>query len=351
MTETIVIPLEVRNPGAFLAGCGVVEIVGAFDSASTSRWERQAVPFGKTSLTATACVIQTSILQFELAAAICDGLSCPDRWEVITLDGRRLRLDKVNKDEPLTAARVRIQVRDREEYFPVDYWYHQLPRADDEPKKLKQRLSDGKSAWKFWAGQMTLRTTLLGERRKPGLITSLAGANGNAIPVTDVATLILLERETGSSLNIDAAARPGALDRGIAANEAKRATGETAASRPALELLAAIGLSAFFPPRRLRRAGEDNSLHSTAGLVVYAQSRQPALRYSAWAIDAPLPLARLLARGIEVPGAAPLARLESRRVRAGRSNYRFEYARGSGSAPTQPPTEMEEEADAGADAR
>jgi CRISPR-associated protein Csb3 len=346
MTERIVIPLEVRNPGAFLAGCGVVEIVSAFDTASTSHWERWSAPFGEMMLPATACVIETSIPEGEFEAAIRDGLSCRDRWDVITLNGRRLPLDKVDKDEPLTAAHVRIQVRDREEQFPVDYWYHQLPRADEEPKKLKQRLSDGKSAWKFWAGRMQLQKTLLGERRKPGLITSFAGANGSAIPGMDVATLILLERETGSSLNLDAAARPGALDRGIAANEAKRATGETAASRPALELLAAIGLSAFFPPRRLGGAGDSNGLHSTAGLVVDAQSHPLAFRYSAWAIDAPVPLARLLARGVELPGAAPLACLEARRVSAGGSNYRFEYARGSGSAPTEPPTQMEEEADA-----
>lgn len=131
--------------------------------------------------------------------------------------------------------------------------------------------------------------------------------------------------------------------RAIAANEAKRATGDVAAARPALELLAAVGLSAFFPPRRLTGHRESGP-HGTTGFD------GERLQYCAWGLDVPLPLARLLARGIRVPGMPLLDRFEARRASAGGKNYRFEYARGAGSAPDVTTQFEEEEEDAGAEA-
>lgn len=341
MTATIVIPVEARNPGAYLAACGVVEIVGAFDPGSVSSWRRQAVTFRAASLFASACIVQTDVSETELTAAIHDGLAQHERWEARMLDGRRASLGTIGKDEPLASVSVTIRLSERTEEFAIDHWYHRLARTDD--PRLKDRLADGKSAWKFWGGRMAVQKTLLGEARKPGLISSLAVHAGHS--VMGVADLVSLECRTGSSFNFDAAARRGALDRGIAANEAKRATGDVAAARPALELLAAIGLSAFFPPRRLGGFRESGP-HGTAGFD------GERLRYCAWGAEAPLPLARLLARGINVPGAPVLDRFEARRASGGGKNYRFEYARGTGSAPDVS-TEIEveeEEDDAGAEA-
>lgn len=338
MMSTIIIPIETRNPGAYLAACGLVEIVGAFDPCSLSTWQRHDVTFGATRLSATACVVQTDISEAELTAALHDGFSCRDRWQARMIDGRRAPIGEIGKDEPLACVHVTIRLRDRREDFTIDYWYHRLARADD--RKLKERLAEGKSAWKFWGGRMSVQKTLLGESNKRGLITSLAAEDGHTC--TRIADLMSLERKTGSSFNLDAAARRGALDRGIAANEAKRATGEVAAARPALELLATIGLSAFFPPRRLGGSRETGR-HGTAGF----DGNQ--LRYTLWGSEAPLPLARLLARGIEVPGARVADRFEARRVSAGGKNYRFEYARGAGSAPAVF-TEPEEDDDVGAEA-
>jgi CRISPR-associated protein Csb3 len=328
----------VRNPGAYLAVCGIVEVIGAFDASSVSCWQHRPVALGTTEISATACAVQTTISEPELIAALLDSLSCRDRWEGVRLDGRRAQLQDIGKDEPLSAVRVCLHLRDRHEYFPIDYWYHLLARADD--PKLKERLPEGKSIWKFWGGRMSLQKTLLGEAKKTGLIAPLAGRNGQ--PLVAVADLLSFERETGSSLNLDAAARRGALDRGLAANEAKRATADLSAVRPALELLAAIGLAAFFPPRRLGGTRE-NGVHSTAGFD------GKYLRYCLWAIDAPLPFARLLARSVQVPGAVVLQRLEARRVSAGGKLYRFDYARGVGSA-SAATTEPEEENDVGTDA-
>lgn len=336
----IVIPVEPRNPGAYLAACGLIEIAGTFDRGSLSRWRRNDINFGSTSLSASACVVETGLDEANLAAALHEGLADLERWTARTLDGRRVPLATVGKDEPLASVSVTLQIDGRTEEFTIDHWYHRLARIDD--LKLKDRLADGKSAWKFWGGRMAVQKTLLGERKKPGLITALPARDGHALD--SVADLVSLERRTGSSFNLDAAARRGALDRGIAANEAKRATGDVAAARPALELLAAIGLSAFFPPRRLGGHRESGP-HGTTGFDGVR------LRYCAWGAGVPLPLARLLARGIVVPGVQVLDRFEARRTSAGGKNYRFEYARGVGSAPDVMTTEPEgEEDDAAAEA-
>jgi CRISPR-associated protein Csb3 len=336
VTAPIILPINVRNPGAYLAACGVVEVVGAFDAASSSTWERRLVGSGRTTLPGTACIVRTSVIETELAAALREALSCRDRWEAFRLDGRRLPLVEVGKDDPLTAVRVWIRVGGREEQFPIDHWYHRLARADD--PKLKKRLQEGKSDWKFWGGQVRLHALLL------GLIDSLAGAHEQS--VTTITELLSSQRMVGSSLNLDAAARRGALDRGFGANEAKEETEDAAATRPALELLGAIGLSAFFPPRRI--GGKD-----ATGRPGTAGYHGESLAYCAWGVEAPLPLARLLARGTEIPGCSRLQRLVARRTEAGSKYYhRFEYARGAGSLPTVPTDheETEEEEDGGADA-
>lgn len=337
MTTSISIPVEVRNPGAYLAACGVVEIIGAFDMASTSRWERRSVPLRGANLAASACIVQTSIPEREVTAALLKALSNRDPWKAFTLDGRRLPLDQVTKDEPLSAVGMAVRLLERQELFAIDHWYHRTGRADD--PKLKERLKDGKSIWKFWGGRMSVQKTLLGEGKKPGLITALSSNNG---AVTSIDDLLTLEHETGSSLNLDAGARRGALDRGIAANEAKRATGDAAAARPAVEILGAIGLSAFFAPRRLGgRSG--TGIHATAGFD------GQHFRYCTWALDVSLPIARIIARGVKLPGVEVLEGFAARRVSAGGKNYRFEYARGSGTAISAAP-EPEEDDDAEADA-
>jgi CRISPR-associated protein Csb3 len=339
VTTTILFPVETRNPGAYLAACGVIEIVGTFDSCSLSSWRRHDVSFGIKSLSASACVLETGLREPELARALHEGLADPERWDARLLDGRRERLANIGKDTPLASVSVIIRIGERSEEFTIDHWYHRLTRVDD--PKLKDRLAEGKSAWKFWGGRMAVRKTLLGQPKKPGLITALR----NDHAPSSVADLVSLECGTGSSFNLDAAARRGALDRGLAANEAKRGTGDVAAARPALELLAAIGLSAFFPPRRIGGHRESGP-HGTAGF------NGDRLRYYMWGTGVPLPLARLLARGVDVPGMQVLDRFEARRANAGGKNYRFEYARGVGSAPDGMPTEFEEEEedDAGAEA-
>src|SRR5690349_14665311 len=128
MTGEIVIPVEVRNPGAFLAACGIAEIVGMFDPVAVSCWERRPVQFGMTKFVASACVLKTAIPEHELAASLFDALSCAERWDGISLDGRHTPLHQLRKDEPVVTVRVDVHLSGRREFFPIDYWYHQLAR-------------------------------------------------------------------------------------------------------------------------------------------------------------------------------------------------------------------------------
>ncbi|MCC6877541.1 MAG: hypothetical protein IT378_24755 [Sandaracinaceae bacterium] len=92
----------------------------------------------------------------------------------------------------------------------------------------------------------------------------------------------------GSRLNLDASTTRSSIDRGISANDAAASGGSL--GRPALELLAAIGLSAFFPPRRYGDSAPDG--------VVGIEKR--TFRYSTWSPRAPLAIARWMARGVPV---------------------------------------------------
>src|SRR5690606_3345152 len=92
-----------------------------------------------------------------------------------------------------------------------------------------------------------------------------------------------------SRLNLDAVATRSSIDRGISANDAAK-SGGSSQGRPALELLAAIGLSTFFPPRR----EGDNAPHGVVGV------RKRLFTYCTWSPQLPLALSRMAARGVEV---------------------------------------------------
>jgi CRISPR-associated protein Csb3 len=100
--------------------------------------------------------------------------------------------------------------------------------------------------------------------------------------------LLRLTVAGGSGYKLDPATTRSSIDRGISANDAKKVKVERV--RPLLELLAAIGLSTFFPPRR---AGE-NAPHGVVGV------RKRVFTYSTWSPHLPLALARMAARGVEV---------------------------------------------------
>src|SRR6185312_1366406 len=70
--------------------------------------------------------------------------------------------------------------------------------------------------------------------------------------------------------------------------------------RPVQELLATIGLSTFFPPRR----EGNNAPHGVIGV------RKRVFSYYTWSPQLPLALARLAARGAEV-GPAELVKREA----------------------------------------
>lgn len=108
--------------------------------------------------------------------------------------------------------------------------------------------------------------------------------------MTRVQDILAFTSRGSSRLNLDAAATRSSIDRGISANDASADGGS--GGRPGLELLAAIGISAFFPPRRHGNAAPDGTVAVHKRLF----------RYCTWTPLAPIGLARLCARGVGVIG-------------------------------------------------
>jgi hypothetical protein len=108
--------------------------------------------------------------------------------------------------------------------------------------------------------------------------------------VTRVQDILAFGSSGSSRLNLDAATTRSSIDRGISANDAAADGGSI--GRPGLELLATIGLSAFFPPRRYGDAAPDGTVAVHKRLF----------RYFTWTPQAPVCLARLCARGVGVAG-------------------------------------------------
>lgn len=202
----------------------------------------------------------------------------------------------------------------------IDHWYEGAHAAQG---RIVQRLEkrDGKSRWKFWAGQQDEASI-----KKGKYSPSKKGIAGLVLDLVDAATgmgdakrfqdLLAFASPGGSRLNLAAATTRSSIDRGISANDAA-ASGDSP-GRPALELLAAIGLSAFFPPRRYGDSAPDG--------VVGVERR--AFRYCTWSPRTPLSIARLAARGVEV---APLeqTRREATIGMMGQYSY-LKFARAAG---------------------
>ncbi|HCF58732.1 MAG TPA: hypothetical protein DFS52_12160 [Myxococcales bacterium] len=175
----------------------------------------------------------------------------------------------------------------------VDHWYEWAHASNG---RIVQRLEkrDGKSRWKFWAGKQDEASIKKGAysaslRGIAGLSLDLVEAAGQLSSVPKFQDIIAFTLPGASRLNLDAVATRSSIDRGISANDAAK-SGGSSQGRPALELLAAIGLSTFFPPRR----GGDNAPHGVVGV------RKRVFTYSTWSAHLPLALARMTARGVEI---------------------------------------------------
>lgn len=285
--KTILLAIDARNPGEYLAVCGLLEVLSRYDVSVTSAWRRvTGVLPSLLSAAVDMCEVHATIDEAAVAAEVGQQLGAKDAWKAITEGGR----------VPLAGA-VRGWCGALEFSLPekpvvvVDHWYEWAHASNG---RIVQRLEkrDGKSRWKFWAGRQDEASI-----KKGTYSASRCGIAKLSLDLVEAAQLssvrklqdiIAFTSPGASRLNLDAVATRSSIDRGISANDAR--SGGRSQGRPALELLAAIGLSTFFPPRR----EGDSAPHGVVGL------RKRVFTYCTWSPHLPLALARVAARGVKV---------------------------------------------------
>lgn len=285
---TIQVAIDARNPGEFLAVCGLLEVLSRFDSNATSAWRRAAgVLPSLPSAAVDVCEVNTTITEATVATQVARQVGSKAAWKAITENGRVPLADSVGG----WCGALELSLPDKS-VVVVDHWYEWAHASNG---RIVQRLEkrDGKSRWKFWAGKQDEASI-----KKGTYSASLRGIAGLSLDLVEaVAPLsspqklqeILSFTSPGASrLNLDAVATRSSIDRGISANDAAK-SGGSSQGRPALELLAAIGLSTFFPPRR----EGDNAPHGVVGV------RKRVFSYCTWSPHLSLALARGAARGVE----------------------------------------------------
>lgn len=270
---TIRLAVDARNPGEYLAVCGLLELLSRYDANATSAWRRTtgALP-SLPSAFVDVCEVIADIDEGAVAAELATQLSSKDAWKAITENGR----------VPLANAKsvwcggIEIALPEKP-VVVIDHWYE---RASISRGKIEKLGPKDKSRWKFWAGN---------QEGIVALVSDLIGAAGSLGARQTLQELFTFVSPGSGRLNVDTVTTRSSIDRGISANDAAK-SGVSSPGRPVLELLAAIGLSTFFPPRR----EGDNAPDGVVGV------RTHVFAYRTWSPHLPLALARMAARGVEV---------------------------------------------------
>ena len=285
----IQLAIDARNPGEYLAVCGILEVLSRYDANATSAWRRTTgVLPSLPSAAADVCEIEAAIDEAVVAAELARQFGERDAWSAIAEAGRVPLADLKG-----WCGGIEIFIPNRT-VVVVDHWYESAQSSQGHIVRCLDK-RDGKSSWKFWAGQQDEASIKKGVY-SPGtggiakLCLALVDAATKMSAVHRMQDLLTFTSPRSSRLNLDAAATRSSIDRGFSANDAAK-SGSGSFGRPALELLAAIGLSAFFPPRRVGDAAPD-------GVVGV---RRRLFRYCTWNQHAPLTLARTVARGVSIP--------------------------------------------------
>ncbi|MBN8508026.1 MAG: hypothetical protein J0L57_05380 [Burkholderiales bacterium] len=276
---TIQLAIDARNPGEYLAACGLLEVLGRYDANATSAWRRATgVLPSLPSAAADVCEVNTKVDEATVAAQVGRQLGSKDAWKAITETGRVPLAESVGG----WCGALEFSLPEKS-VLVVDHWYEWAYVVDNKilGKREKAPKRDGKSRWKLWAGKHE-------ERGAGGLAADLVASVPQNLRATGFQDLLNLTVAGGSGYKLDPATTRSSIDRGISANDAKKINVERV--RPLLELLAAIGLSTFFPPRR----EGDNAPHGVVGV------RRRVFTYCTWGPHLPLALARMAARGVEV---------------------------------------------------
>jgi CRISPR-associated protein Csb3 len=286
---TIQLAVDARNPGEYLAVCGLLEVLGRYDVNATSAWRRATgvLPL-LPSAAADVCEVNATIDETAVATEVAKLLGTKETWNAITESGRVSLADSIGG----WCGGIELALSGKP-VVVIDHWYEW---AHASLGRIVQRFEkrDGKSRWKFWAGKQDEASIKKGAysaslRGIAGLSLDLVNAAASMSSVRKLQDLLSFTSPGSSRLKLDAVATRSSIDRGISANDAAK-SGGSSPGRPALELLAAIGLSTFFPPRREGDGAPDG--------VIGVRKR--IFTYCTWSPHLPLALARMAARGVEV---------------------------------------------------
>ena len=274
---TIQLAIDARNPGEYLAVCGLLEVLSRYDSEATSAWRRvSGVLPSLPTAAADVCEINTKLDEASIAPELASRICSLESWKAITENGRVPLTDSMGA----WCGGIELALPDKP-VVVIDHWY-EWAYVDKNTIVGKRGNRDGKSRWKLWAGKHE-------ERGAGGLASDFVSAVPQKFAPHCFQDFLNAAAVVGSSgYKLDPATTRSSIDRGISANDAKKVKGERV--RPALELLAAMGLSTFFPPRRL---GE-KAPHGVVGIY------KRVFSYCTWSSHVPLILARMAARGVEV---------------------------------------------------
>ena len=317
----IQLAVDARNPGEYLAVCGLLEVLGRYDANATAAWSRASgVLAALPSAAVDVCDVNACIDECAVATELAKQLGTRSAWSATNEAGRVSLADSIGT----WTGSIEL-VLPAKGLVVIDHWYE---RAHAAYGRIVQRQDtrDGKSKWKFWAGRQDEASIKKGIYTPSNvgiakLCLDLVDSAGKMPAVSRFQDLLAFAVPGSSRLNLDAATTRSSIDRGFSGNDAAK-TGSHSAGRPALELLAAIGISAFFPPRR----EGDSAPHG----VVSVRRRQFA--YCTWSPHAPLLVARIAARGVNVSG-FELVKHEATIGMMGRYGY-FKLARAAGITPS-----------------
>lgn len=277
--KTFQLAIDARNPGEYLAVCGLLEVLSRYDANVTSAWRRTpGVLPSLPSAAADVCEVNANIDETTVAVEVAKHLGKKDAWKAITENGRVPLNDSIGG----WCGGLELSLPGKQ-VIVVDHWYEWAYVVDNKilGKREKAPKRDGKSRWKLWAGKHE-------ERGAGGLALDFVGSVPQDFRPAGFEDLLVLTVAGSSGYKLDPATTRSSIDRGISANDAKKVKVERV--RPVLELLAAIGLSTFFPPRR---EGE-SAPHGVVGV------RKRVFTYNTWSPHLPLALARMTARGVAI---------------------------------------------------
>lgn len=281
---TIQLIVDARNPGEFLAVCGLLEILGSYDPNATSRWRRaHGVLPALPSAAADLCEVEAAVNEAEVASELAKQFASRDAWKAIVENDRVPLANSIGS----WCGGIEFCLGDRG-LFVIDHWY-EWAYVEGSSIVGESGRRKGKSRWKLWAGPH--------EARGPGgLAYDLVELIPKPFNARKLQDLLDYRVQGSSGFKLDAATTRSAIDRGISANDAGKENLDRV--RPALELLAAIGASAFFPPRRWGETAPDG--------VIGVRKR--IFTYCTWGSRLPLALARIAARGVELASVALVQR-------------------------------------------